>query len=70
MPEYRRRTSRQVRRRRDPSGETVEEKISLSERFGLWGHVLPPLTRTNISKSSALAEDLGAKWSDVARERR
>jgi uncharacterized protein len=49
-------------------GETVEEKISLSERFGLWVTFYPFDQDEYLDIVQHWLKTLGAKWSDEARE--
>ena len=49
-------------------GETVEEKISLSERFGLWVTFYPFDQDEYLAIVAHWLKTLGAKWSDAARE--
>jgi len=49
-------------------GETVEEKISLSERFGLWVTFYPFDQDEYLDIAQHWLKTLGAKWSDAARE--
>jgi uncharacterized protein len=49
-------------------GETVEEKISLSERFGLWVTFYPFDQDEYLAIVAHWLKTLGAKWSDGARE--
>jgi len=49
-------------------GETVEEKISLSERFGLWVTFYPFDQDEYLDIAQHWLRTLGAKWSDAARE--
>jgi uncharacterized protein len=49
-------------------GETVEEKISLSERFGLWVTFYPFDQDEYLDIVQHWLKTLGAKWSDLARE--
>jgi predicted AAA+ superfamily ATPase len=49
-------------------GETVEEKISLSERFGLWVTFYPFDQDEYLTIVGHWLQTLGAKWSDAARE--
>jgi len=49
-------------------GETVEEKISLSERFGLWVTFYPFDQDEYLEIVAHWLKTLGAQWSDVARE--
>jgi predicted AAA+ superfamily ATPase len=49
-------------------GETVEEKISLSERFGLWVTFYPFDQDEYLDIVQHWLKTLGAKWSDAARE--
>jgi len=49
-------------------GETVEEKISLSERFGLWVTFYPFDQDEYLDIVQHWLKTLGAKWSDTARE--
>jgi len=49
-------------------GETVEEKISLSERFGLWVTFYPFDQDEYLAIVAHWLKTLGAKWSDEARE--
>jgi len=49
-------------------GETVEEKISLSERFGLWVTFYPFDQDEYLEIVGHWLKTLGAKWSDAARE--
>jgi len=49
-------------------GETVEEKISLSERFGLWVTFYPFDQDEYLDIVQQWMKTLGSKWSDTARE--
>jgi hypothetical protein len=49
-------------------GETVEEKISLSERFGLWVTFYPFDQDEYLEIVGHWLKTLGAKWSEAARE--
>ena len=49
-------------------GETVEEKISLSERFGLWVTFYPFDQDEYLAIVVHWLKALGGKWSDAARE--
>jgi len=49
-------------------GETVEEKISLSERFGLWVTFYPFDQDEYLDIVQHWLKTLDAKWSDAARE--
>ena len=49
-------------------GETVEEKISLSERFGLWVTFYPFDQDEYLAIVAHWLKTLGVKWSDAARE--
>jgi predicted AAA+ superfamily ATPase len=49
-------------------GETVEEKISLSERFGLWVTFYPFDQDEYLDIVCQWLKSLGARWSDTARE--
>ena len=49
-------------------GETVEEKISLSERFGLWVTFYPFDQDEYLDIVAYWLKTLGAKWTDEARE--
>jgi len=49
-------------------GETVEEKISLSERFGLWVTFYPFDQDEYLAIVAHWLKTLGAKWTDGARE--
>src|SRR6478752_3540152 len=49
-------------------GETVEEKISLSERFGLWVTFYPFDQDEYLDIVQHWLKTLGGKWSDAARE--
>jgi len=49
-------------------GESVEEKISLSERFGLWVTFYPFDQDEYLDIVQHWLKTLGAKWSDAARE--
>jgi predicted AAA+ superfamily ATPase len=49
-------------------GETVEEKISLSERFGLWVTFYPFDQDEYLDIVGQWLKSLGAKWTDAARE--
>ena len=49
-------------------GETVEEKISLSERFGLWVTFYPFDQDEYLDIVQHWLKTLGGKWSDEARE--
>ncbi|HEY5900680.1 MAG TPA: ATP-binding protein [Burkholderiales bacterium] len=49
-------------------GETVEEKISLSERFGLWVTFYPFDQDEYLEIVAYWLKTLGAKWNDAARE--
>jgi predicted AAA+ superfamily ATPase len=49
-------------------GETVEEKISLSERFGLWVTFYPFDQDEYLAIVAHWLKTLGARWSDAARE--
>jgi uncharacterized protein len=49
-------------------GETVEEKISLSERFGLWVTFYPFDQDEYLDIVAHWLKTLGVKWSDAARE--
>jgi predicted AAA+ superfamily ATPase len=49
-------------------GETVEEKISLSERFGLWVTFYPFDQDEYLDIVGQWLKSLGAKWTDEARE--
>src|SRR3989440_9387900 len=49
-------------------GETVEEKISLSERFGLWVTFYPFDQDEYLAIVAHWLKTLGGKWSEAARE--
>ena len=49
-------------------GETVEEKISLSERFGLWVTFYPFDQDEYLEIVAHWLKTLGVKWTDAARE--